>query len=71
MNLTKFSLVGALALTLVACHKDNHEFCDWDNDGETDVGCVLVLKGVGMTLGAVALHGRSELTNDTIVDSFN
>lgn len=66
MNLTKISLAGALALTLVACHKDGHEFCDWNDDGDTDVGCVLVIKGVGATLGVVALHATSEPTLDSI-----
>lgn len=59
-NLTKLTLAGALALTLAACHAPGHEFCDWNDDGDTDGGCVLLVVGVKAAAGAVAYHAIHE-----------
>jgi hypothetical protein len=54
MNFAKFAVAGALMLTVVACHEAGHEWCDWDDDGETDGGCVALVVGAGAALKLVA-----------------
>lgn len=60
VKLTKLAVAGVLALSLAACHNDSHEFCDWDDDGETDVGCILLIKAVGVTAATVAMRSSEE-----------
>jgi hypothetical protein len=66
MKLAKFAVAGALLLALVACHEPGHEWCDWDDDGETDGGCVALVVGAGAALKLVAFTALSENTQDEV-----
>ena len=66
MDLTKFAIAGALMLALVACHEPGHEWCDWDDDGETDGACVALVVGAGAALKLVAFSAMADNTQDNI-----
>jgi hypothetical protein len=64
MKLAKFAVAGFLMLALVACHEPGHEWCDWDDDGETDGGCVALVVGAGAALKLVAFSALGDSTNN-------
>jgi hypothetical protein len=65
MKLAKFALAGTFLLALVACHEPGHEWCDWNDDGDTDGSCVALVVGAGAALKLVAFSALNDATNDT------
>ena len=55
MRLAKFAIAGAMMLALVACHEPGHDWCDWDDDGDTDGADYLIIQQqLGGTLAITA-----------------
>ncbi len=65
MLLTRFALVGALALGLVAC-QPGQRICDGDKAQRT--ACILLIVGAIKAVKLVALsHHHGEPSNDTVI----
>ncbi|MEX1180936.1 MAG: hypothetical protein WEB63_09030 [Cucumibacter sp.] len=57
MNLTKFALAGAFALSLAACHEPGHQICG-DDDGDRTL-CIALIVGAGAALKLIAFSALS------------
>ncbi|HUV32030.1 MAG TPA: hypothetical protein VMW31_00540 [Devosiaceae bacterium] len=67
MDLTRFALVGALALGVAACHTPENRLCDSEVKAER-VACVVLIVGAVKAVKLIAFSHSSEPSNDTITE---